>query len=70
MKGGDGKETQFAATGECAASAALAPKLAPLVQGDIAALAIHAAPRPMPALAFSGRRGTGQTRPSRDEWCF
>ena len=33
MKGGDGKETQLAATGECAASAALAPKLAHLAQG-------------------------------------
>ncbi len=33
MKGGDGKETQLAATGECAASAALAPKLTPLAQG-------------------------------------
>ena len=40
MKGGDGKETQMAAPGECATSAALAPKLAPLVHGDIAALAI------------------------------
>ena len=58
MKGGDGKETQLAATGECVRSAELAPKLTPLVKGDIAALAINAAPRPMPALAFSGSGGS------------
>ena len=57
MKGGDGKETQLAATSECAASAALTPKLAPLARGDIAALAVHATPRPMPALTFSGGGG-------------
>jgi thiol-disulfide isomerase/thioredoxin len=57
MKGGDGKETRLAATGECAASAALALKLAPLARGDIAALAVHATPRPMPALTFSGSGG-------------
>ena len=57
MKGGDGKETQLAATGECAGSAALAPKLKPLAQGGIAALAINASPRPMPALTFSGSEG-------------
>jgi thiol-disulfide isomerase/thioredoxin len=57
MKGGDGKETQLAATSECANSAALAPKLTPLAQGGIAALAINASPRPMPALTFSGSGG-------------
>lgn len=54
MKGGGSKE---AAAGECPVSTALAPKLAPLARGDIAALAISATPRPMPALPFVGSAG-------------
>ena len=51
MKGGGGKEAAKGAS-ECAASAALAAKLAPLAKGDVAAVAIHATPRPMPDLTF------------------
>jgi thiol-disulfide isomerase/thioredoxin len=53
MNGGGSKEAGSASAGECAASAALAPKLAPLARGDIAALAIAAEPRVMPALGFA-----------------
>jgi thiol-disulfide isomerase/thioredoxin len=52
MKGGGSKESASGVAGECAASTALAAKLAPLARGDIAALAIQASPRPMTALAF------------------
>jgi thiol-disulfide isomerase/thioredoxin len=55
MKGGGGKEaaTGFdAGSAECAASAALATKLAPQARGDVAAIAIHSHPRPMPDLTF------------------
>jgi len=57
MKGEGGKDSGKEAAslaGECAASAALAPKLAALAKGDIAALAMAAKPKPMPELAFSG----------------
>jgi thiol-disulfide isomerase/thioredoxin len=53
MKGGGGKEAGTAVAGECAESAALAAKLAPFAKGDIAALALEIAPRPMPALTFA-----------------
>jgi thiol-disulfide isomerase/thioredoxin len=53
MNGGVSKEPASGSAGECAASAALAPKLAPLAKGDIAALAIDAAPKVMPGLGFS-----------------
>ncbi|WP_294539823.1 TlpA disulfide reductase family protein [uncultured Rhodoblastus sp.] len=53
MNGGGGKEAASGGTGECAASAALAPQLAPLAKGDIAALAIDAQPKLMPALGFA-----------------
>ncbi len=53
MNGGGSKEAALADAGECAASAAIAPKLAGLATGDIAALAIEAQPKPMPALNFS-----------------
>lgn len=56
MNGGGGKEAATVGAGECAASAALAPKLDALAKGDIAALAIDAQPKIMPALAF-GRDG-------------
>jgi thiol-disulfide isomerase/thioredoxin len=52
MNGGGSKESASSVAGECAASVALAPKLAPLARGDIAALAIQASPRPMTALSF------------------
>lgn len=52
MNGGGGKEAATASA-ECAASAALAAKLAPLAKGDLAALAIHAKPKPMPSLTFA-----------------
>lgn len=48
---GGGKEAPTGG-GECAASAALATKLAPLAKGDIAALAIRAQPRPMQNFSF------------------
>jgi thiol-disulfide isomerase/thioredoxin len=48
---GGGKEAASGA-GECAASGALATKLAPLAKGDIAALAIRAQPRPMQNFSF------------------
>jgi thiol-disulfide isomerase/thioredoxin len=51
MKGRGGKEATTAAT-QCPASAVLAAKLAPFAKGDLAALAIHAHPRPMPDLQF------------------
>ncbi|MCI4679410.1 TlpA family protein disulfide reductase [Rhodoblastus acidophilus] len=51
MKGGGSKEAAtFAA--QCPVSTPLAAKLAPLAKGEMAALAIHAHPRPMPALSF------------------
>jgi thiol-disulfide isomerase/thioredoxin len=53
MNGGGSKEAAPANASECAASAALAEKLAPLAKGEIAALAIDAQPKPMPALGFS-----------------
>jgi thiol-disulfide isomerase/thioredoxin len=51
MKGGGGKEATAVAK-ECAASTALAAKLAPLAKDDIAALAIHAQPRPAQNFGF------------------
>ncbi|WP_298421721.1 TlpA disulfide reductase family protein [Rhodoblastus sp.] len=51
MKGGGSKEPTTASM-ECPASAALAARLAPFAKGDIAALAIHAHPRPMPDFQF------------------
>jgi thiol-disulfide isomerase/thioredoxin len=53
MKGGGSKETAPAVAGDCAASSALAQKIAPLAKGDIAALAISSQPMPMPALGFA-----------------
>jgi thiol-disulfide isomerase/thioredoxin len=53
MNGGGGKEAASVRAGECAASAALAPKLAPLARGDLADLAIDAHPKIMPALGFA-----------------
>jgi thiol-disulfide isomerase/thioredoxin len=52
MNGGGSKEAASGRAGECAASAALAQKLAPLARGDIAALAIDSEPKIMPALGF------------------
>jgi thiol-disulfide isomerase/thioredoxin len=48
---GGGKEAATGA-GECAASVALATKLAPFAKGEIAALAIRAQPRPMQNFSF------------------
>jgi thiol-disulfide isomerase/thioredoxin len=56
MMGGGSKEAASAG-GDCAVSTALAAKLAPLAKGDVAAVAIGAEPKPMPALAFSGPKG-------------
>jgi thiol-disulfide isomerase/thioredoxin len=53
MKGSGGKEAASGKAGECAASAALAPKLAPLARGDLADLAIDAQPKTLPALGFA-----------------
>ncbi len=53
MNGGGGKEAATAVAADCPVSSALAQKLAPLAKGDIAALAVKAQPRPMPALSFS-----------------
>jgi thiol-disulfide isomerase/thioredoxin len=53
MNGGGSKETASGGAGECAASAALEPNLAPLAKGDIAALALDAQPKIMPALGFA-----------------
>lgn len=41
----------------CPAARALATKLAPLVKGEVAALAIDGNPRPMPPLTFTGTDG-------------
>lgn len=53
MNGGGSKEAAPVVATDCAASTALAQKLGALARGDIAALAIKAQPRPMPALGFS-----------------
>ncbi len=56
MNGGGSKEPAPVASADCPASSALAQKLGGLAKGDIAALAIRAQPRPMPALSFSQDR--------------
>jgi thiol-disulfide isomerase/thioredoxin len=53
MKGPGSKEAASVGSGECATSAALAPKLAPLARGDLADLAIDAQPKLLPALGFA-----------------
>ena len=52
MKGGGSKEAATSAA-ECPVSTAIAAKLAPLATGELAALAIHSRPRPMPDVAFA-----------------
>jgi len=46
-----------AGTGECAPSRDVAARLAPLVQGEIAAVSVLTAPQPAPALRFEGPDG-------------
>lgn len=41
----------------CRASAAAAARMTPLARGEVAALRVHASPRPAPALAFTGPDG-------------
>jgi thiol-disulfide isomerase/thioredoxin len=43
--------------GECRASRPAAERLKPLAKGEIAALAVNAAPKPPPAIAFTGPDG-------------
>ncbi|HET9904248.1 MAG TPA: TlpA disulfide reductase family protein [Xanthobacteraceae bacterium] len=57
-----GKSADSAA---CAGTQEVARRVAPLARGQVAALSITDAPRPLPALAFSD--GTGRQR-SLDDW--
>lgn len=54
MFGGSGKE---AANGQCTASKAVAERIAPLARGEVAAVTVAKAPRPMAELAFEGAGG-------------
>ena len=55
MYGARGKETD---AGACAASKTLAAELAPFARGQIAALSVNAAPRPMAELQFEAGDGS------------
>jgi thiol-disulfide isomerase/thioredoxin len=57
MNGGGSKEATAAPSGDCAASAALAPKLGPFAKGDIAALTVKTDPKPMTPLNFLSDSG-------------
>ena len=46
-----------AGAGECRASGPVAERLRPLARGEIAALAVNGAPKPPPAIAFTGPDG-------------
>ena len=46
---------------ECAPSAALAARLAPLAKGEVAAMQVDAAPSPLPALSFLDAQGARKT---------
>jgi thiol-disulfide isomerase/thioredoxin len=59
MIGQPGKETPSSVA--CADSQGLAPKLKPLVHGEVAALELAATPKPLPDLAFSGPAGKSLT---------
>jgi thiol-disulfide isomerase/thioredoxin len=54
MEGRHRNETESAA---CASTRSVINRVAPLVQGEIAALALSSAPHPMPALTFTGADG-------------
>jgi thiol-disulfide isomerase/thioredoxin len=54
MEGRHRNETQSAA---CVSSSAVISRLAPLVHGEIAALALSSEPHPMPELSFTGADG-------------
>lgn len=47
--------------GECAAAAPLAEAMRPLARGEVAAVQVAKAPKPVPALAFSGPDGKPMT---------
>jgi thiol-disulfide isomerase/thioredoxin len=53
VKNMGGSKEAATAAGDCPVSTALAAKLAPLAKGDLAALAIHARPRPMQNFSFA-----------------
>jgi thiol-disulfide isomerase/thioredoxin len=62
LYGMKGLHRNEAATADsCPAARALAAKLAPLVHGEVAALAIDSNPQPMPALTFTGPDGKPTT---------
>ncbi|WP_407529285.1 thiol:disulfide interchange protein TlpA [Methylobacterium oryzisoli] len=48
-------------SGTCAAAAATAARVAPLARGEVAALQVDPAPKPAPAIAFTGPDGQPRT---------
>lgn len=55
------RDSSGAASGECRASAATVDRLKPLATGEVAALAVSNAPKPPPAISFTGPDGQPRT---------
>lgn len=56
-----GSDPAGAALGECRASKTIAERLKPLAKGEIAALGVSNAPKPPPAINFTGPEGQPKT---------